>query len=216
MRIQTAFLSCLLALAAGVPSAVGQVFVVTATPLSFTPNNPSHQISLGLTISGNSGYTLVGVSFDLQLGGSNPTTQTVPTITSVVGNLANFPGTQISVPDGNTQWLKSISMDWTSKPLTAPVTTPIEFAVVTVDASSFSSGSWPFSVTAIEFNDSADLNTPIVASSFNGTLSAVPEPEETMAVMAGLSLGLGWWIRRRRAKGAHPAAPGCKTGLVSR
>jgi hypothetical protein len=35
-------------------------------------------------------------------------------------------------------------------------------------------------------------------------------------VMAGLSLGLGWWIRRRRAKGAQSGAPGGGTGLASR
>ena len=128
------------------PSALGQVFI-TATPLSFTPNSPSHQVSLGFTITGSASYNMQGVSFDLQLGGGSPTVQTVPTITSVAENLVNFPGSVLSVANPTTQWLKSISIDWTAKPLTGPISTPIEFAVVTVNAASFSSGSWPFNIT---------------------------------------------------------------------
>ena len=221
MRIQTASLSCLLALAAGVPSVLGQVFV-TATPLSFTPNSPSHQISLGLTISGTSSYNVAGVSFDLQLGGLNPTVQTVPTITSVAANSANFPVSVMSIATPTTQWLKSISIDWTATPLTGPISTPVEFAVVTVNAASFSTGSWPFTITSMTYDTlgvDGQGNPEVVTTSvqdFSGTFSAVPEPEETMAVMAGLSLGLGWWIRRRRGKGAQSGAPGGGTGQSSR
>jgi hypothetical protein len=97
-----------------------------------------------------------------------------------------------------------------ASPIAIPGNTTFTFASVTL-ATTATVGSWSLSIHGNN-SDSASVPDPFFSlpdlemadvTSVNGTLSAVPEPEETMAVMAGLSLGLGWWIRRQRAWNAR-------------
>lgn len=99
-------------------------------------------------------------------------------------------------------------------PVQIPTGADFVFATARMDSSQASPGSWSlrmggFSSPSPQGDLETYLNTPSAGDTYSptlnaGTFSAVPEPEETMAVMAGVSLGLGWWIRRRRSKTPQP------------
>lgn len=202
---------------------------LTVSNATLLPGTSGQQVSISLENVSGSALTIYSGGFSVQVGDGSGYSGTAPVITGVsmlgqAGGPFTVSNTSFQLNAPTSDWLYEIQ--FSSEPATSPVTissgSSFTFATVTL-ATTASLGSW-----SLQIGNNVNATTPdpyfsvstdsdmANVQAVNGTLSAVPEPEETMAVMAGLSLGLGWWIRRRRAKGAQSGAPGGGTGQCSR
>lgn len=198
MNTRISLLICALASTAAVSTATGQI-VVTASPMTFTPGQPTTVVSLRFDTQ--IAYNLMGGTFTVEIGVPGASSSDTPVIQGVTSTSSIGPYNNVTLGNtSQTSFSRAFTLTWDQTPTASGF--GAVFAQVTLDTSQVSSGSWPFQVTAF-FDDVVEGSPEAVYSDpnpVNLTFSAVPEPEETMAVMAGLSLGLGWWLRRLRGR----------------
>ena len=193
--------------------------------LSFDPSTttvpspgPGQEISIRLTNTSVNHVPIWGGGIYVQIGNGDGSPGTAPVITGLsifTGGGNPFTSSNTEILDGSEEignWHRGFGFDTKSIAINIVPGADFVFAKVTLDSSLSGSGNWNLRMTGFSGTISGlntFFNSPTGAdelSPFNGsnpgtgTFSAVPEPEETMAVMSGLSLGLGWWIRRRRGK----------------
>jgi hypothetical protein len=199
---------------------------------TFSSPGSGQEVSIRLSNPTQNLVPVYGGAIYVQIGNGDGSPGTAPVIQDLTlftagSNPFTAFNTDILSPE-IANWHRGFGFDTKGVAINIAPSADFVFAKVTIDSSLSGSGSWSLRMTGFSgtistldtfFNSPTGIDelSPFSSSSpGTGTFSAVPEPEETMAVMAGLSLGLGWWIRRRRAKGAQSGAPGGGTGLASR